>query len=69
MVLGMLVELRKEETVSAMDTVEKSYGCYLGHINSYSLRSRNLINLINLIFLDVDFIATAPHFAKAKLVR
>ena len=25
--LGMLLELRKEETVSAMDTVKKSYGC------------------------------------------
>ena len=66
MVLGMLVQLGKQETVSAMDTVKKSYSCYLGHINSYSLRSRNLINLIH---LDFDFIATAPHFAKAKLVR
>ena len=25
---GMLVELSKQETVSTMDTVEKSYGCY-----------------------------------------
>ena len=25
---GMLLELRKEEAVSAMDTVKKSYGCY-----------------------------------------
>ena len=28
MVLGMLMQLGKQETVSAMDTVEKSYGCY-----------------------------------------
>ena len=28
MVLGMLVQLGKQETVSAMDTVEKSYSCY-----------------------------------------
>ena len=28
MVLGMLVQLSKQETVSAMDTVEKSYSCY-----------------------------------------
>ena len=27
-VLGMLVQLGKQETVSAMDTVEKSYSCY-----------------------------------------
>jgi hypothetical protein len=31
MVLGMLVQLGKQETVSAMDTVKKSYGCYAGH--------------------------------------
>ena len=31
MVLGVLAELRKQETVSAMDTVEKSYGCYAWH--------------------------------------
>mgnify|MGYP003466718401 CR=1 FL=1 len=31
MMLGMLVQLGKEETVSTMDTVEKSYGCYAGH--------------------------------------
>ena len=28
MVLGMLMQLSKQETVSAMDTVEKSYSCY-----------------------------------------
>ena len=28
MVLGMLVQLGKQETVSAMDTVKKSYSCY-----------------------------------------
>ena len=28
MVLGMLVQLSKQETMSAMDTVEKSYSCY-----------------------------------------
>ena len=28
MLLGMLVQLGKQETVSAMDTVEKSYSCY-----------------------------------------
>ena len=27
MVLGMLVQLGKQETVSAMDTVKKSYSC------------------------------------------
>ena len=28
MVLGMLVQLSEQETMSAMDTVKKSYGCY-----------------------------------------
>ena len=31
MVLGMLVQLGKQETVSAMDTVKKSYSCYARH--------------------------------------
>ena len=31
MVLGMLVQLGKQETVSTMDTIKKSYGCYLAY--------------------------------------